>query len=115
MDDSPEDLQRRIRDARAREELENATRAGKKSNPASSDARMAIRVGADLAAAVVVGGVLGYGIDSWLGTRPWAMILMLFLGFAAGFLNIYRAQTGQDLKVGFKKEETKKKDVDQSS
>ena len=41
-------------------------------------------------------------IDGWLGTKPWAMIVFFFLGSLAGILNVYRAQTGQYYKVGFR-------------
>ena len=60
-------------------------------------------------AALIVGGFLGYWIDRWLGSKPWGMVIFFFLGFAAGFLNIYRSQTGQDYKIGFK-ETTKDKE-----
>ena len=79
-----------------------------------SGAGQALRAGTDLVAALVVGGFLGYWMDRWLGTKPWMMIIMFFLGFAAGFLNIYRAQTGQDYKIGFKETKKDKDDAGQS-
>jgi ATP synthase protein I len=36
------------------------------------------------------GGILGWLIDRWFGTRPWAMLVMLFLGFAVGIWNVIR-------------------------
>ncbi len=36
------------------------------------------------------GGLIGWLIDAWLHTRPWVMLAMLFLGFAAGCLVIWR-------------------------
>jgi ATP synthase protein I len=44
----------------------------------------------EFAGAVVVGGLIGWKADEWLGTRPWLMIVLLGLGVAAGFWNIYR-------------------------
>ncbi len=43
-------------------------------------------VGIEFVGAVLVSGFIGWAIDSWagLGTRPWGMIVMLVLGFAAG-------------------------------
>ena len=32
--------------------------------------------------------------------QPLFMILLFFAGFAAGFMNIYRAQTGQKFTIG---------------
>jgi ATP synthase protein I len=51
---------------------------------------LAARVGVELVATTVVGTGLGYGLDRWLGTGPWLMIVGVFLGAAAGFLAIYR-------------------------
>jgi ATP synthase protein I len=36
------------------------------------------------------GGIVGWLLDRWLGTRPWLMLVMLFLGFAVGFWNVIR-------------------------
>ena len=50
----------------------------------------ATRLGLELVVSVGVGAVLGYGIDWWLGSEPWAMIVGVFLGGIAGLLNVYR-------------------------
>ncbi len=50
----------------------------------------ASRIGLQLVVAVGVGAVLGYGIDWWLGSEPWVMIVGVFLGGIAGLLNVYR-------------------------
>jgi ATP synthase protein I len=49
-----------------------------------------LRIGMELVVAVVCGLGVGWLIDRGLGTRPWAMIGFLFLGFAAGLANVYR-------------------------
>src|SRR3954462_4265331 len=36
------------------------------------------------------GFLIGLVLDRWLGTQPWLMLTMLFLGFAAGFINVIR-------------------------
>src|SRR3954452_18306958 len=36
------------------------------------------------------GFIIGLLLDPWLGTQPWLMLTMLFLGFAAGFINVMR-------------------------
>ena len=51
----------------------------------------AFRFASEFAAAIIVGAMVGYGIDVLLGTKPWAMIVLLLLGFAAGVLNVIRA------------------------
>jgi ATP synthase protein I len=43
-----------------------------------------------LVGAPLGGGLLGWGLDSLLGTRPWLMLVMLFLGFGAGIMNVLR-------------------------
>jgi ATP synthase protein I len=49
------------------------------------------RLGSEFVAAIVVGALLGWGVDSLFGTTPWGMIILLLLGFAAGVLNVVRA------------------------
>ena len=49
------------------------------------------RLASEFVAAILVGAGLGYLIDSFLPTRPWAMVVLLLLGFAAGVLNVVRA------------------------
>jgi ATP synthase protein I len=61
---------------------------------------LGFRIGIELVVAVVVATGLGWAIDRWLGTRPWAMIVLFFLGVAAGMLNVYRAVTGISTAAG---------------
>jgi ATP synthase protein I len=51
----------------------------------------AFKMATELVAGVVVGGGIGWVLDSALGTRPWLLIVFFFLGFAAGLLNLVRA------------------------
>ncbi len=48
------------------------------------------RAGLELVSAILAGGAIGWGLDNWLHTRPWMMILFLFLGIATGFRSVYR-------------------------
>ncbi len=102
----------RIQAAKDRRETEKGSDT-KKNTEKSTATRMALRAGTDMVAAIMVGTFLGYWLDSWLGTRPWFMILLLFLGFAAGFLNIYRSQTGQEMKIGMGTPLSTRKDKEQ--
>ena len=36
------------------------------------------------------GAVIGWVLDTWLGTSPWLLLTLLFLGTAAGFRNIIK-------------------------
>lgn len=60
----------------------------------------ALRVSTELIGGILVGSVLGYVLDQWLGTSPWLFILFFLLGTAAGMLNVVRSamqvKTGPD-------------------
>ena len=45
----------------------------------------------EIAAATMVGGVIGWTLDRWLATGPWLFLLFLLLGIAAGFSNLLKA------------------------
>jgi ATP synthase protein I len=49
------------------------------------------RLSTELVAGVVVGAVVGWSIDHWVGASPWGLIVFVLLGFAAGVLNVMRA------------------------
>lgn len=49
-----------------------------------------LRMATELVAAVLVGGLVGWGLDWALRSRPWLTLLFLLLGFAAGVLNVMR-------------------------
>ena len=50
----------------------------------------AFKLGTELVAAVGVGTIIGFILDSWFGTKPWLIIIFFFLGAAAGLLNVIR-------------------------
>ena len=51
----------------------------------------AFKLGTELVAAVGVGTIIGFILDSWFGTKPWLIIVFFFIGSAAGILNVIRA------------------------
>ena len=51
----------------------------------------AFKLGTELVAAVSVGTIIGFILDSWFDTKPWLIIIFFFLGAAAGMLNVIRA------------------------
>ena len=59
-----------------------------------------LRIGIEMVVSVGVGAALGYFIDSWASTAPLFMIVFLFLGFAAGIMNVMRIARGLDEAVG---------------
>ena len=50
----------------------------------------AFKIGTELVAAVAVGTIIGFILDTWFGTKPWLIIIFFFLGAAAGMLNVIR-------------------------
>ena len=50
----------------------------------------AFKLGTELVAAVAVGTIIGFILDSWFDTKPWLIIMFFFLGTAAGILNVIR-------------------------
>jgi ATP synthase protein I len=50
-----------------------------------------MRLSAELVGGVVIGFILGWLADRWLGTSPWGLIVFLLLGFVAGVLNVMRS------------------------
>jgi len=48
------------------------------------------RVLTALIGAPLGGLIIGYAADQLLGTRPWVMLAMLFLGIVAGFFQIWQ-------------------------
>jgi ATP synthase protein I len=78
------------------ERLDSASRPSenvsgpRQSADASAYAR-GFRMSTELVAGVVVGALIGWLIDRWLGISPWGLIVFLLLGFAAGILNVMRA------------------------
>lgn len=72
-------LDRRIAEAQAKHQRGISSAEGR------AEAR-GWAVGIEFVGAVLVSGFIGWAIDNWanLGTKPWGMVVMLVLGFAAG-------------------------------
>ena len=57
----------------------------------SSGLAQGLRLSSDLVAGVVVGAVLGWSLDYFVGTKPFGFIVLLLLGFVAGLVNMMRS------------------------
>jgi len=86
------DLDSRLRAARGRPKSDADGAAAAESEAAQRRSAMgyAFRVGIELTVGLVVGGVIGWVLDSWLGTRPAFLIVFFLLGAAAGIRNVFR-------------------------
>ena len=71
---------------------------------ASSGLAYGMRIGVEFIAGTVVGLLIGWGLDSWLGTTPWFLLLFVILGFAAGVMNVYRVINNLDEGIGINRQ-----------
>ncbi|MEM1040662.1 MAG: AtpZ/AtpI family protein [Pseudomonadota bacterium] len=66
-----------------------------KNHQASAESKksmaQAFRLSSEFIAGIVVGGGIGYLIDTVFGTSPWGLIVFLLLGFCAAVVNVLRA------------------------
>ena len=83
----PEDFKTRLKIAKSKIKKQVQSDSEKKGSFMGS----AFKLGTELVAAVVVGTIIGFILDSWFDTKPWFIIIFFFLGTAAGLLNVIRA------------------------
>ena len=83
----PEDFKTRLKIAKSKIKKEVQDLDEKKGSFMGN----AFKLGTELVAAVAVGTIIGFILDSWFGTKPWLIIIFFFLGAAAGMLNVIRA------------------------
>ena len=69
--------------------MEDNTQNPQKEIPLKGN-QLVFRVGSEFFSGILVGLVFGYGIDHLFGTKPWGMVSMILLGFAAGLWNIFK-------------------------
>ncbi len=70
------------------------------------------RVATELVAGVLVGAFIGWVLDRWLETSPLFLVLMFFLGAAAGMLNVWRMVSGRGMATGYFDEHRPRADKD---
>lgn len=91
QDSTPQDsrlasLDERLRQAKRAE----AERTGSARKPMDENYRQGSRVLSYLIGGPLGGALIGWVLDRMLGTFPWLMLIMLFLGTAAGFRSIMK-------------------------
>ncbi|NRB01896.1 MAG: AtpZ/AtpI family protein [Rhodobacteraceae bacterium] len=79
-------LDARISAAKAAQETE-----APRSDEHYSQAQLAWRMVIELVAGLGIGFGVGYGLDALFGTKPWLMVIFIFLGFAAGIQTMMRS------------------------
>lgn len=70
------------RDEEAREERSEQSRKGY---------ALAMKLSSEFISAIIVGALLGFLFDYFVGTSPWGLVVLLLLGFCAGVLNVLRS------------------------
>jgi len=64
---------------------------GEKRGSNATSLGKALKISTDLVAAVVIGSLIGFLLDSWFDTKPLLTIFFFFLGVAAGILNVFKS------------------------
>ena len=60
-------------------------------NNQPSSLGMALKLSTEMVAAVLVGTIIGFILDSWFDSKPWLIIIFFFVGAAAGITNVVRS------------------------
>ena len=79
-----DDLKTRLKIAKAK--IDKKTLNNDNNKPASLG--MALKLSTEMVAAVLVGTIIGYILDSWFDSKPWLIIIFFFAGVAAGITNV---------------------------
>ena len=83
---TPEDFKTRLKIAKSKIKKQVISDSEKRGSFMGN----AFKLGTELVAAVGVGTIIGFILDSWFDTKPWLIIIFFFLGTAAGILNVIR-------------------------
>ena len=59
--------------------------------------QLAFRLGTELTVATIVGGLMGYALDSFFKTKPWGLVVGVVFGVVAGCLGVYRVATKMNI------------------
>jgi ATP synthase protein I len=87
----PEDARLASLDERLKQaQADEAERTGRKRKPADSNEQLGNRVLSYLIGGMLGGAAIGWALDQLFDTSPWLLLVMLFLGTAAGFWNIIK-------------------------
>lgn len=81
----------------------NKAKIHKDQETAQSGSNMgtAFKMSTELVSAVAVGTIIGFILDNWFGTKPW-LILIFFVGVAAGIMNVVKTAKNAKIKKEIK-------------
>jgi len=90
----PEDPRLNSLDERLKQaQADEAERTGRNRAGADGSEQLGNRVLSYLIGGMLGGAVIGWALDRLFGTSPWLLLILLFLGTAAGFWNIIKLST----------------------
>ena len=101
----PDDLKylaARLDKARGGQDTGPFVKGLKGEDPPNNSMGMALRTGVELVSALAVGTAIGWGLDYWLGTAPWLMLVFILFGGVAGIFNVYKMASGMAGGVGYR-------------
>jgi len=93
-----EDVAARLAAVQEREAAEYKAQERRRGN--QQGVGLAMRIGIELVAAVMVGSGLGWFLDDKFGTSPVFLLALVCLGFTAGVMNVIRLAKGLDKREG---------------
>jgi len=103
----PDPFEKRLNEALKRNEIDltgdkpiNVPDEETGMSEASEGLAYGMRIGVEFVSGTVVGLLIGWGLDAWLGTTPWFLLLFVILGFGAGVMNVYRVINNLDEGIG---------------
>ena len=84
---TPEDFKTRLKIAKSKIKKQVLSDSEKRGSFMGN----AFKLGTELVAAVAVGTIIGFILDEWFGTKPWLILIFVFVGVIAGILNVIRS------------------------
>ena len=60
-------------------------------NNQGSSLGIALKLSTEMVAAVLVGTIIGFILDTWFDSKPWFIIIFFFVGVVAGITNVIRS------------------------
>ena len=84
---TPEDFKTRLKIAKSKIKKQALSDSEKRGSFMGN----AFKLGTELVAAVGVGTIIGFILDSWFDTKPILIIIFFLFGSAAGIVNVFKA------------------------
>lgn len=94
----PEDIKKLEERIASLQSKEARLRRDKPESELAFASKAGFRIGVEMFSGVIVGTAIGYLLDAFFDSKPWMLILFMFLGGGAGILNVYRFAKDEERK-----------------